>query len=51
MIDATKSNFIDGDIIEVVHDYMQHCELKRVHVEFKRSSAGKENVLVDSINS
>lgn len=51
VIDATKSNFIDGDIIEVVHDYMQHCELKRVHVEFKRSSAGKENVLVDSINS
>jgi MFS superfamily sulfate permease-like transporter len=51
LIDGTKSNFIDGDIVEVVQDFMKHCELKNIKVEFKTSTAGREKILLDDISN
>jgi MFS superfamily sulfate permease-like transporter len=42
-IDATKTNFIDGDIVEDVHDFMLHAPLKKIKVEFKQSSSAKNH--------
>jgi len=35
LIDASKSNFIDGDIIDDVMDFTKHAHLKNIQVEFK----------------
>lgn len=42
-IDATKTNFIDGDIVEDIHDFMLHAPLKKIKVEFKQSSSAKNH--------
>jgi len=42
-IDATKTNFIDGDIVEDIHDFMLHAPLKKIKVEFKQSSSSKNH--------
>jgi MFS superfamily sulfate permease-like transporter len=36
-IDATRADFIDKDIIEVIEDFMVHAPLKNIQVELKRS--------------
>ncbi|MBS1567565.1 MAG: SulP family inorganic anion transporter [Bacteroidetes bacterium] len=38
LIDATRADFIDKDIIEVIEDFMKHAPLKNIRVELKRSS-------------
>lgn len=37
IIDATRADFIDKDIIEVINDFMQHAHLKNIKVEIKKS--------------
>lgn len=37
LIDASRADFIDKDVIEVIEDFMQHAHLKNIHVELKRS--------------
>lgn len=37
MIDATRADFIDKDVVEVIEDFMKHASLKNIHVELKRS--------------
>ena len=37
LIDATRADFIDRDIIEVIEDFMMHAPLKNIHVELKKS--------------
>lgn len=41
LIDGTKSNFIDKDVVEVVNDFAKHASLKSIRVEFKKSQSGK----------
>lgn len=38
LIDASRADFIDADIIEVIEDFMKHAPLKNIKVELKRSS-------------
>lgn len=37
LIDATRADFIDKDVIEVIEDFMKHAPLKDIKVELKRS--------------
>jgi MFS superfamily sulfate permease-like transporter len=36
-IDASRADFIDQDVIEVIEDFMMHAHLKNIKVELKRS--------------
>jgi MFS superfamily sulfate permease-like transporter len=36
-IDATRADFIDKDIIEVIEDFLKHAPLKGITVELKKS--------------
>ena len=38
LIDATRADFIDRDIIEVIEDFMKHAHLKDITVELKKNS-------------
>ena len=38
LIDATRADFIDLDVIEVIDDFMKHAHLKNIRVELKRSN-------------
>jgi len=38
LIDATRADFIDKDIIEVIEDFMKHAPLKNIKVELKKSN-------------
>ena len=37
LIDASRADFIDKDIIEVIEDFTKHAPLKNIRVEIKRS--------------
>jgi MFS superfamily sulfate permease-like transporter len=37
LIDMTRADFIDKDIIDVVNEYLQHAHLKNIRVEIKKS--------------
>jgi MFS superfamily sulfate permease-like transporter len=37
LIDATRADFIDKDIVEVIEDFLKHAPLKGIHVELKKS--------------
>ncbi|MFN5936969.1 MAG: SulP family inorganic anion transporter [Sphingobacteriales bacterium] len=37
LIDATRADFIDKDIIDVVNEFIQHAPLKNIRVEVKKS--------------
>jgi MFS superfamily sulfate permease-like transporter len=37
LIDMTRSDFIDMDIIDVINEYLQHAHLKNIRVEIKKS--------------
>lgn len=43
LIDGTKSNFIDKDIIEVVNDFTKHASLKGIQVEIKKTEHNRKN--------
>ena len=38
LIDASRADFIDKDVVEVIEDFMDHASLKNIHVEIKASS-------------
>ncbi len=38
LIDISRSDFIDKDIIEVINDYLRHATLNKVRVEIKKSN-------------
>jgi len=52
LIDITRADFIDKDVIDTINEFMQHAELKNIKVEIKKSAfnslhqlvAGKEEV-------
>ncbi len=35
IVDATRADFIDKDVIEVIEDFMKHAHLKNIDVEFR----------------
>jgi len=37
LIDASRADFIDKDVIETIEDFMLHAPLKNITVELKRS--------------
>jgi MFS superfamily sulfate permease-like transporter len=37
LIDASRADFIDRDVVEVVEDFMKHAHLKNIKVQLKRS--------------
>ncbi|GAO42891.1 SulP family inorganic anion transporter [Flavihumibacter petaseus] len=37
LIDITRADFLDRDVIEVIEDFMKHAPLKNITVELKRS--------------
>ncbi len=37
LIDASRADFIDKDVVEVIEDFIQHAHLKNITVELKRS--------------
>jgi MFS superfamily sulfate permease-like transporter len=37
LIDTSRADFIDKDIIEVIEDFMKHAHLKNISVQIKRS--------------
>jgi MFS superfamily sulfate permease-like transporter len=37
LIDASRADFIDRDIVEIIEDFMMHAHLKNIRVELKRS--------------
>ena len=54
LIDASRADFIDKDIIEVIEDFAIHAPLKNIKLEIKRSSYKEQgvskNVLKDRSN-
>ena len=37
LIDATRADFIDRDVVEVIEDFLKHAPLKNITVELKKS--------------
>lgn len=37
LIDASRADFIDRDVVETIEDFMLHAPLKNIYVELKRS--------------
>jgi len=38
LIDITRADFIDKDIIDVINEFMHHASLKNIRVEVKKSA-------------
>lgn len=37
LIDASRADFIDRDVVEVIEDFLKHAPLKGIHVELRKS--------------
>jgi MFS superfamily sulfate permease-like transporter len=46
IIDVTKTDFIDKDIIEVINDFQKHARLNRVKVEIKKNNFNELHKLI-----
>lgn len=49
LIDATRADFIDRDIIEVIENFMTHAPLKNIHVELKKSRFKRQGFIRKSL--
>lgn len=47
IIDATRADFIDKDIIEEINNFLKHAHLKNIHVEIKKSMSKTMHMLFD----
>ncbi len=47
LIDMTRADFIDKDIIDVVNEFLQHAHLKNIKVEIKKSRYKSRHQLVN----
>ncbi|MDD2793366.1 MAG: SulP family inorganic anion transporter, partial [Sediminibacterium sp.] len=45
MIDATRADFIDKDVIEEVNNFLCHAHLKNIRVEIKKSQSKSMHLL------
>jgi len=46
LIDATRADFIDKDIIEEINNFLAHAHLKNIKVEIKRSMNKSMHTLI-----
>jgi carbonic anhydrase len=37
LIDATRADFIDKDVVETINEFLAHAQLKNISVEIKKS--------------
>lgn len=44
LIDVSRVDFIDQDVIEVIDDFVKHAHLYNITVEFKKGANGKEKL-------
>jgi MFS superfamily sulfate permease-like transporter len=47
LIDATRADFIDKDVIEEINDFMTHAHLKNIRVEVKASTVKQDHQLLN----
>ena len=47
IIDLTKAEFIDKDVIDTINEFMQHAALKKITVTLKKSVYNLSHQLVD----
>jgi MFS superfamily sulfate permease-like transporter len=47
LIDLTRADFIDKDIIDVVNEFLHHAHLKNIRVEIKKSRYKSVHQLVN----
>jgi len=47
LIDMTRADFIDKDIIDVVNEFLQHAHLKNIRVEIKKSRIKSVHKLIN----
>jgi len=38
LIDVSRCDFIDKDVIEVINDFSKHAQLKKITVEIKKNN-------------
>jgi MFS superfamily sulfate permease-like transporter len=50
LIDATRADFIDKDIIEVIEDFLKHAPLKGITVELKKSNHKEQGFSTNGSN-
>ena len=43
LIDISRADFIDKDVVEVINDFMKHASLKNIKVEIKKSQIKKDH--------
>ena len=46
MIDLTRAEFIDKDVIDTINDFLQHAYLKNINVHLKKSTYNPLHELV-----
>jgi len=46
LIDISRADFIDKDVVEVMNDFMKHAHLKNIKVELKKSNVKATHQLV-----
>ena len=54
IIDITRADFIDKDVVETIEDFILHAPLKNITVEFKKSQHKKQGFsfkLIENKNS
>lgn len=54
LIDASRADFIDKDIVEVIEDFSIHAPLKNIRVEIKQSNSGQQGfskIILDDKNN
>lgn len=51
IIDATRADFIDKDIIEEINNFLCHAHLKNIKVEIKKSSFKQMHTLINNFQS
>lgn len=50
LVDASKADFIDRDIIEVINEFSMHASLKEINIEVKFNDYNPQHQLFQSIN-
>lgn len=50
LIDATRADFIDKDIVEVIEDFLKHAPLKGITVELKKSNHKEQGFSTNGSN-
>lgn len=48
IIDISRADFIDKDVIEVVNDFLHHAHLKNIRVEIRRNRTKKDHQLIEN---